>query len=68
MPLYDFKCPLGHTFEALAKPGEQAPCPSCGTGFDATGSPALEPVMADQQVSAARTNFQFADTKRGLAR
>lgn len=29
MPLYDFKCPDGHTFEALAKPEEVREC-SCG--------------------------------------
>ena len=30
MPLYDFKCPSGHTFDALAKPEEPRDCPQCG--------------------------------------
>ena len=31
MPLYEFACDAcGETFEALAKPGETATCPSCG--------------------------------------
>lgn len=31
MPLYDFACEACEaTFEALARPGETAPCPACG--------------------------------------
>ena len=31
MPLYDFACETcDERFEAWAKPGEAAPCPSCG--------------------------------------
>ncbi len=33
MPLYDFACEVcEETFEALARPGETPPCPTCGAG------------------------------------
>lgn len=41
MPLYDFKCPCGHTFEALAKPSETRKCPCGGTAVAQLGAPAF---------------------------
>lgn len=30
MPLYDFKCPSGHTFDAFAPHDATRNCPECG--------------------------------------
>lgn len=29
MPLYDYECPLGHSFEAVTPINEMATCPHC---------------------------------------
>jgi putative FmdB family regulatory protein len=30
MPIYEYRCQCGHTFEALVRIGEEPDCPQCG--------------------------------------
>lgn len=48
MPLYQYECSCGHTFEELAKVEEResVPCPKCGV----TGKPTIAPAHFDYRM------------------
>lgn len=42
MPLYEYKCPSGHTFDGLGKPEEPRKCAHCdATALPQLGAPAF---------------------------
>lgn len=41
MPLYDYECPEGHTFEALGRPAEPRQCPCGRLAAPKIGAPAF---------------------------
>jgi hypothetical protein len=56
MPIYEFQCPYGHTYEELVKMGEtRVPCPE--------HSAPMGDVYGEKVLSATRTDFRYADTK-----
>jgi putative FmdB family regulatory protein len=61
MPLYDFRCrSCGEPFEAFARAGATAPCPSCGSAdVERVLSPFAGPfTVAPRGLAARRSNAQ----------
>jgi putative FmdB family regulatory protein len=48
MPVYDFRCTQGHTFERYARYDEPVPCPDCGKTTEHIWLPGTRHVIGDE--------------------
>lgn len=62
MPMYEFRCEKGHVTEALCAIGTASV--SCGRCPPLVYGDGHVPVAASRILSATRTNFEFADSRR----